>query len=250
MRKAIILAAALGIGAAAYLATDTARYTETTEGAGRTAPPNRAAPLHSATAETAPTAATAETSEVVLGLRVRKDRDCDVELNDYVTTDGQVFSAYRCTPRSSQTPHPYGHYDNGSLEVLAYADPEAAALLGRRLAASDRDKSYQMLVRATALGGDVAHLGWLADQAFSTLRIDGALQVDTVKRRYELAALASRLGGDPAASQFLRSALIEAGVSGHRLERLDERVDTLLESVHDIQRAVYGEIRYGGQADA
>ena len=82
------------------------------------------------------------------------------------------------------------------------------------------------------------------------VRLDGALQVDNVKRRYELAALASRLGGDPSAMQFLRDALVDAGINANGLARLDERVDQLLESMHSIQRAVYGEIRYGGQSDA
>lgn len=250
MKKAIALAAALGIGAAAHLATDTASHTATGTGGLRpAAQPLSAAALSRAPEDPAPATA-AGASEVVLNVRVRKDRKCRVELNDYVTTDGEVFSAYSCTPHAPRPPHPYAHYDNGSLEVLAYGDPEAAALLGRRLAASDRDKSYQMLVRAAALDGDVRHLAWLADQAYSIVRIDGAVQVDNVKRRYELAALASRLGDDPSASQFLRDTLVDAGINAHGLGRLDDRVDQLLESMHDIQRAVYGEIRYGGQTDA
>lgn len=253
MKNTLALAAVLGVGAAAYLATDTASHTATGEGLRPGAQPALArAP--SRLPDDAPPAATTATadgnSEVVLNVRVRKDRNCNVALNDYVTTAGEVFSAYSCTPRTPQPPHPYAHYDNGSLEVLAYADPEAAALLGRRLAASDRDKSYEMLVRAAALDGKVGHLAWLADQAYSTVRIDGALQVDNVKRRYELAALAARLGGDPSASQFLRDTLVDAGVNAHGIDRLDARVDQLLEAVHDIQRAVYGEIRYGGQTDA
>lgn len=250
MKKTIAFAAALAVGTAAYLYTDPpSRFapaddlSPTARSSAAGEPPRVTEIATSASSATRP-------GEVVLNLPARRDRSCDPELNDYVTTGGQVFSAYRCTPRTPRPPHPYAHYDNGSLEVLAYADPEAAALLGRRLAGSDPEKSYAMLLRAAALDGDVSHLAWLADQAFSTVRIDGALQVDNVKRRYELAALAARLGGDPSATQFLRDTLVDAGISAHGLGRLDERVDQLLESVHDIQRAVYGEIRYGGQTDA
>lgn len=252
MKQAIALAAALGIGAAAYLATDSTATVASGENLRATLPPRPEAGS-SRVPDDPPSGAVAEAeaaTEVVLDVRVRKDRNCDVELSDFVTTRGEVFSAYRCARRTPRLPHPYAHYDNGSLEVLAYGDSEAAALLGRRLAASDRDTSYAMLVRAAALDGDVGHLAWLADQAYSVVRVDGALQIDNVKRRYELAALAARLGGDPSAMQFLRDILLDAGVGAHVLSRLDDRVDRLLESMHDIQRAVYGEIRHGGQSDA
>ena len=142
---------------------------------------------------------------------------------------------------SLQSPH---------LVKIYSADPEAAALLGRRLAGAERRKAHEMLVRATALDGDVGHLSWLADQAFSAVRIDGELQINNVKRRYELAALASRLGGDPAIPRYLRQLLVDEGLSDTSLDALDARVDALLESVHEIQRAVHGEVRFGGQNDA
>ncbi|MDJ0812433.1 MAG: hypothetical protein QNJ23_01795 [Woeseiaceae bacterium] len=249
MKKAIPLAAVLVVGTAAYLTKGAIVPAEAPRG------------LQSAAQLTVPQAARAPEpatdarpieagSTVGFGLPVRRDRNCDVRFDDYVTADGEVFSAYSCTPHAPRATHPYEHYDNGSLEVLAYADPEAAALLGRRLAASDPDTAYDMLVRAAALDGNVDHLARLADQAFSAFRIDGALQVDNIKRRYELAALATRLGGDPAPARFLRSTLIEAGVNADSLGRLDDRVDALAESVRGIQRAVFGEIRYGGQTDA
>ena len=98
--------------------------------------------------------------------------------------------------------------------------------------------------------GDAGHLSWLADQAYSAIRIDGDLHLDNVKRRYELAAVASRLGGDPATPDFLRSLLLDAGLGAESLAALDRRVAALLESVRNIQQSVHGEIRYGGQDDA
>ena len=189
-------------------------------------------------------------SEVVLGLRVRQERNCTVELNDYVTPDGEMFSAYSCTPNEPAPDHPYAHYDDDSLEALAWADSAAAALLGRRLVGTDHGKAYAMLVRATALGGDTRHLAWLADQAFSAVRSDGELRVGNVMRRYELAALATEMGADPAPALHLRNELMEAGIGDAQFATLERRTDALLEIVRDIQRAVYGEVRYGGQDDA
>ncbi|NIS91404.1 MAG: hypothetical protein GTN98_15275 [Woeseiaceae bacterium] len=189
-------------------------------------------------------------TEMVLGIRVRKDRNCKVELKDYVTPDGEMFSAYTCTPFEPATPHPYADYTDDTLAELAYADAEAAALLGQRLVGRDRDKSYQLLIRATALDGDTRHLAWLSTMAFPGYRVDGELQVDDVKAQYELEALATRLGKDPALANFLRNELLGAGVDTAQLDLLDSRVDELLDTVRDIQLTVYGEVRYGGQDDA
>lgn len=189
-------------------------------------------------------------TEMVLGIRVRKDRKCRVELRDYVTTDGEMFSAYSCTPFEPRAEHPYTHYTDEALQVLAYADAEAAALLGRRLAGRDSAKSYELLVRATALDGDPRHLAWLADVSFGLYEVDGELQVDNVMRQYELAALSTYFGEDPESSLFLRDELLRAGVGNERIHELDDRVRELLQTVRDIQFTVYGELRHGGNGDA
>ncbi len=137
-------------------------------------------------------------TETVLGIRVRKDRDCTVELNDHVTPQGEMFSAYSCTPRHSTPPHPYAHYADETLAVMAYSDAEAAAVLGKRLLGKDNKKSFELLIRASALdGGKVETIAWLSDQAFGTIAVNGTPQVANIKRQYELAALAARLGDAP-----------------------------------------------------
>ncbi len=250
MNKAKILSAVLGLAAAAFLAVDTA---EKEPPRGISLPDRSAAPSPAAVpidAEPRNGGLSASATNEATGLPGRTDRRCELELGDYVAPSGETFSAYRCTPEAPAQPHPYAHYDNGSLEQLAYADSEAAALLGRRLIGSDPAKSYEMLLRATALSGELGHLAWLSDQAYSTVRIDGDLQIINVKRRYELAALAAQLGGDPAAAQFFRNELIGAGLGADGLAPLDARVDELLHAVHEVQRTVFGKVRYGGQNDA
>lgn len=189
--------------------------------------------------------------ETVQGLRVRRDRNCTVERHAFVATDGTTFSAYTCEPARPVAPHPYAHYDNGSLAALAWGDAAAAALLGARLIGVDRKRSYDLLLRAAALdGGNVQHLAWLSDQAFGTVEIDGVPQISNIMRQYELAALAEQLGDTSQKSAFLRVELGRLGVSDEQLTTLDARVATLLQAMRDIQQAVHGEITVGGTSDA
>lgn len=188
-------------------------------------------------------------TEVVLGIRVRKDRKCTVELKDYVTPDGRMFSAYTCTPNEPRPAHPYAHYDNETLANMSWSDAEAAALLGQRLIDQDTGRSYELLIRATALDGDTRHISWLADMAFNPTAVNGEPHVANLEGRYELAELNARLGSDPVLPMTLRRDLANAGISEGRFSELDARADALLHVMQDIQRDVFGEVRIGGQND-
>ncbi len=189
-------------------------------------------------------------TEIVLGVRVRKDRNCRVELKDYVTTTGEMFSAYSCTPNNPAPPHIYADYDNATLASMAYADADAAALLGHRLIGKDTRQSYQLLIRAAALdGGKVEHIAWLADQAFGAVEINGEPQVANLKQQYELAALAARLGDNPAKARFLRNELKKIGLSEVQLGSLDKRAYALLQSMRNIQLTVLGEVTIVDQGE-
>ena len=198
-----------------------------------------------------PIVETERNSEIVLGLRVRADRQCTVEQKEHVTPDGEMFTAYSCTPENEKEPHRYSHYDNDTLAVLAYGDAEAAAQLGRRLIGTNPDRSYGLLIRAAALdGGNVEHIAWLAEQAFGAITINDEPQVFNIERQYELAVLAARLGDDSAKSDYLRQALVVAGVDTAELDALDSRALELFESMREIQRTVLGETTIGGHGDA
>jgi len=154
-------------------------------------------------------------TEIVLGVRVRKDRNCRVELKDYVTTAA-----------------------------------DAAALLGKRLIRKDTGRSYQLLIRAAALdGGKVEHIAWLADQAFGAVSINDEPQVANLKHQYELAALATKLGEDPGKTRYLKNKLVEIGVDEDQLGSLDKRADALLQSMRNIQRTVLGEVTIAEQRE-
>lgn len=252
MKRAISIAAVLSVLAAIYL------YVAPDDMPGQPAPQRQAQPRIAPGADSGWVAeepgesaeAFDDGTEMVLGIRVRKDRKCTVELKDYVTPAGEMFQAYSCTPNNPAPPHPYADYDNATLEAMAYSDAEAAAQLGQRLIGLDNDKSYQMLVRATALDGDVTHLHWLADQAFSAVKINDVVQIDNLKRRYELTALAARLGGNPANPLYWKSELVGAGVAKSDIDVLDSHVERLFRKVQDIQLTVFGEVKFGGGGDA
>jgi hypothetical protein len=182
-------------------------------------------------------------TELVLGVRVRKNRNCRVELKDYVTTAGEMFSAYSCTPNKPTPPHLYADYNNKTLASMAYADADAAALLGKRLIGKNTRKSYQLLIRAAALdGGKIEHIAWLADQAFGAVAINGEPQIANLKQQYKLAALAVQLGDDPGKARYLKNKLIEIGFDEDQFSSLENRATALLQSMRDIQRTVLGEV--------
>ncbi len=253
MIQKIAIVAVLG-ASAAYLIypdfIDAPGYTS----AGQTHPNNKPTPqqpVATSHQELERTLISDDDSEVVLGVRVRKGRNCRVELNDYVTTNGEMFSAYSCSPNTPRPRHIYADYDNETLTSMSYADADAAALLGQRLIHKDTHRSYQLLIRAAALdGGKVEHIAWLSDQAFGAIAINGEPQVANLRRQYELAALAARLGDGPGKTRYLKNELTRIGVDDDQIDSLDIRVDALLQSMRDIQRTVLGEVTIGGQGDA
>lgn len=252
MIKKITLATVLGAAVVSYLSADFNH-------APGDAPPGPAlssnlptpsAPVVATVRNPAPTGAVDDGTEVVLGLRVRKDRNCDVELKDYVTPTGEMFAAYSCTPSKPVPTRDYAEYDNETLASMAYSDADAAALLGQRLINKDTRKSYQLLIRASALDdGNIEHLAWLSDQAFGVTDINGEPQINNLQHQYELAALAVRLGDDPGKTNYLRDELLRLGIDAARLLRLDTRADVLFQSMRDIQRTVLGEVTIGGHGD-
>ncbi len=106
MIRKIAIAAVLGASAVYFIypdVIDAPGYTP----AGQTHPGNKPTPQQPAAMGRHVPVITDDGTEVVLGLRVRRDRNCRVELRDYVTTDGEMFSAYSCTPNVPAPPHIY-----------------------------------------------------------------------------------------------------------------------------------------------
>ena len=255
MNKYTVIAAVLGVSVVYWMYAEYPALTgETTAPVAQTAAISRpavpAAPIPQAPEDAAKFSDGTQFddgTEMVLGIPVRKDRNCTVEFKDYVTPTGEMFSAYTCTPNEPRPPHVYANYSNETLESMAYSDAVAAALLGQRLIEEDTGKSYELLIRASALeGGNVEHIVWLADMAFNPTALNGEPQIENLEGRYELAALSTHLGHDPIPAAFLRHELVSAGVDEKRLSELDRRADGLLKKMQDIQRTVIGQVTIGG----
>jgi len=249
MNRIIIVIAALGAAMAYSIYVNPDEPSAPPEPLSTIAEPGPAANVPNATPQPEKIVDVDDGTEVVLGIRVRKDRKCTVELKDYVTPDGRMFSAYTCTPNEPRPAHPYAHYDNETLASMSWSDAEAAALLGQRLVDKDTGRSYKLLIRATALDGDTMHISWLADMAFNPTAVNGEPHVANLESRYKLAELNARLGSDPVLPKILKRELANAGISKDRFSELDARADALLRVMQDIQRDVYGEVRIGGQDD-
>jgi hypothetical protein len=250
MNRIIIVITALGAAMAYSIYVNTDEPSALPEPASAIAEPGLSPTIPYATPDPEQIVDSDDGTEVVLGIRVRKDRKCTVELNDYVTPDGRMFSAYTCKPNEPRPEHPYAHYDNETLASMSWSDAEAAALLGQRLIDQDTGRSYELLIRATALDGDTRHISWLADMAFNPTAVNGEPHVANLEGRYKLAELNARLGSDPVLPEVLKRELVNAGVGEGRLSELNARADALLLVMQDIQRDVFGEVRIGGQDDA
>lgn len=250
MNRIIIVITALGAAMAYSIYVNTDEPSALPEPASAIAEPGLSPIIPDATPDPEQIVDSDDGTEVVLGIRVRKDRKCTVELKDYVTPDGRMFSAYTCTPNEPRPAHPYAHYDNETLASMSWSDAEAAALLGQRLIDQDTGRSYELLIRATALDGDTRHISWLADMAFNPTAVNGEPHVANLEGRYKLAELNARLGSDPVLPEVLKRELVNAGVGKGRLSELNARADALLLVMQDIQRDVFGEVRIGGQDDA
>ena len=191
-----------------------------------------------------------ERTELVHNIRVRRDRTCDLVSRDYVSPAGAMHSAWSCDQREPSTPHPYASYSNDTLDILAYSDAEAAALLGKRLIESDIGKSYDMLIRATALDGNFAHLAWLADQAFGTTRVNSSPRIEALYQQYQLASVSEHFGDFSGRTDYFRQQLEQTGAGADVLDDLDRRVMAILQQMRAIQATVHGAVAPGGQNDA
>ncbi len=190
-----------------------------------------------------------EDTEVVLGIRVRKDRNCTVQLHYIESEDGIVKEAYSCEPHAGAAGRPYQDYDLQTLGQLAYGDAAAAEELGRRIAESDPALALEMMIRASALSADASPVIWLAQVSYSVVSVNDVPRVESMKTSYVLNELAYRMGHRSADPSEWRTLLQEADVSGTEIERLDRAVDGLLSRMREIKLNVTGDSGLGGDTN-
>ena len=93
-----------------------------------------------------------EEYEEVLGLRVRKDRNCTLSAISVPDESGNPSWAYRCEPDNPPEVHRYANEDIETLREWAYNDSEAAEILGIKLIeAGEEEEGLAFIYRAVAL---------------------------------------------------------------------------------------------------
>jgi len=178
-------------------------------------------------------------TEIVMGIEVRKDRDCSVRRHYVDLGNGTVTDAYSCVPNESVADD-YELYSDDELRVLSYSDARAASVLGKRLVEVDLAESRRLLLRAVALKpANLAPVMWLAAQAYSRRGQDPASQ-SARANTYVLTRTAQAMGS-AASVEWVLEDLARAGFDEKHIARLEEQVRDNLRRIREIQLEVYGE---------
>jgi hypothetical protein len=182
-------------------------------------------------------------TEVVHGLEVLKDRNCTVKLNYIDIGDGNVIEAYACTPNQAMGPlgpREYEQYDDATLSVMAYSDPVAAEVLGKRLADSNRVVARFLLIRSVALKPEnTAPILWLASAYYGLVAENEEPALREMSENYLLQRIAEELGTS-GASEVMRRQLIEAGFRDEDFLEMEEALRVDLNEIRAIQVEVTG----------
>ena len=179
------------------------------------------------------------TTETVMGIQVRGDRNCTVTRHYLDLGDGTVSEAFSCD-RPGRPSIAYDAYDSRTLQHLAYGDAGAASTLGKRLVETDPARARALILRALALQPqDIEPAMWLASQAYS-LRGSTAAALRATANSYILTRIVQELGGEVAVTWIVED-LRESGFDDADLARLDARVARDLRHIGDIQLEVLGE---------
>jgi hypothetical protein len=160
---------------------------------------------------------------------------------------GELVEAIDCRRSSPKPVHAYEAYASEALESLAYADPIAALVLGRRLAANEPEKAWDLMIRASALlGGDSRPIKWLATNSFNRVTSEGEMVTETIQLRYVLDTLAKRLENRSEQSFDFREHFLRSSLSSTDFSRMDGMVDSLLEKMKAIEEETTGNSTIGG----
>lgn len=192
-----------------------------------------------------PLAAEDRDTEMVMGIRVRKDRNCTVKRHYIDHGNGMVSEAFSCVPNMVDD-DPYERYTTAELSVLAYGDAEAAAELGKRLVATNEAASRSYMLRAVALDtDDLQPLYWLASQTAS-LRGDSPEARRAVADSFILLHTA-RAFDESVPTRWIDVELEEYGFTDEERDRLNDTVVGNLEYIHSVQLEVFGGSPSGGE---
>lgn len=178
--------------------------------------------------------------EIVHGLRVRKNRNCTVEIQYLDAGNGTVIEAYSCTPNQPSAPGALDHYDDEALAAMSYSDALAAEVLGKRLAEADPERARALLLRSVALKPqNTSPLLWLASENYSLVATNGEPAILEMTQKYLLSRVAEELG-TPGAAASIRNNLTSIGFEETDFLALEKDVVADLAMIRSIQIEVTG----------
>lgn len=177
---------------------------------------------------------------------------CNVERRYLPKPDGTTVATVSCERESAPATHPYYRYPNAALESLAYADAEAAQILGMRLIEDDAVRALSLAIRAAALaGGDPAPVMRFSNAYPHPVYVDGTPQPAVVRVKFVLAAVTALLAGEPHGLTEWEAVIREHSADPNReLEQLRARARNIIDEMRRIQVDVSGASTIGGPGDA
>ena len=175
-------------------------------------------------------------------------RDCDIGRRYLANGDGTASEVLSCEPREPRPGHPYENYPTESLASLAYADPNAAAVLSLRWRESDTEAAMSMALRAAALsGGDATPIVAFANAYPGPTAIDDVPVRRTVHAKYVLGTVTKLLGDERHATPYFEALIRQYSQEPEReIALLQRRARQLLEEMRHIQLDVTGASTIGG----
>ena len=178
--------------------------------------------------------------------------DCTIVRHYLPKADGTTLEALSCERDSALEAHPYERYSSAALETLAYADPEAAEILGMRLIEDDEAASLSLIIRASALSaGDTAPIRRYSHAYPRPVVVDGVPQREAVRVKFVLSAVTALLAEDSAAPNPWEPVIREHSADPNReLALLHARAAEIVEEMQRIQVDVFGTSTIGGPGDA
>jgi len=181
-------------------------------------------------------------------LPIEKKQPCqDMQFTDIYEEDGTVTQGYYCADVRPQ--HPYESYATATLETMAYGDAKAAEILGIRFSESNPDKSFEWMLRASALTkGDYHPILWMVNHNYSEMLDDSPDHYKVLIKRYVLTNVIEQLGGPSSPLEDTANFLASRGMPPESLVKLDGVADHVTKKISDIAYEVTGEkIRQGAE---
>ena len=185
-------------------------------------------------------------TEVVLGLRVRKDRNCTLSVRQYADPEtAELRNVYSCTPNEPVEPDPYESWSEEVLASMAYGDAHAAQVLGLRHISSDNAEQealgLSLLYRSVALSGDPTTFRKAIGQRYAYLEINGEPQIHNMKQLLVFNIIGEAMGDNRFNTAQVLLELKRADVPAAELERLQTGAWGILEAMADLQVEMTGD---------